>query len=140
MSKPFDKDLYDKDDKAKDFVIQFFNERFHYKAYVNPDPYGIDVIIEKGDMVYELEVEVKRSWHGKSFPYKTLHYAYRKIKFANNPEHVHFITLNSDWTYGILVTGEVIASSPVIVKDTIYTKKEKFVEVSIENCVRMRLF
>ena len=140
MSKPFSQKLYDRDDSAKDYVLRFFAERFGYVAYVNPDPYGIDLIIENERGRFELEVEVKRSWLGKNFPYQSLHYAYRKIKFAENPDNVHFITLNREWSYGLLVTGEVVSECVVITKDTIYTKNEKFIEVPLSKCVLLKLF
>lgn len=140
MSKLFDQGLYERDDKAKDFVKAFFEERFGFIAYVNPDQYGIDLIIENERGKFELEVEVKQGWTGRNFPYKTLHYAYRKIKFANNPDHVHFITLNRDWTWGLLVSGKVIAQCEIICKDTIYTKNEKFIQVPLDKCSLLKLY
>lgn len=139
MSKPFSQSLYDRDDNAKDFVRLFFIERYHYDCWVNPDPYGIDLIIQNDRGIFELEVEVKQSWQGRNFPYQTLHYAARKLKFAENPANVHFITLNKDWSYGLLVTGDVIATCSIIVKDTIYTKNERFIEVPREKCALIKL-
>lgn len=140
MSKPFSQELYDRDDQAKDFVIRFFIERYNWDAYVNPDQYGIDVIVENERGKFEVEVEVKQAWEGKKFPYKTLHYAARKLKFAENPDNVHFLTLNKDWTYGLLVSAETIAICKIIRKDTIYTKNEKFIEVPIDNCTPLKLY
>ena len=140
MSKPFDPELYERDDKAKDFVRAFFEERYGFIAYVNPYQYGIDLIIENKRGKFELEVEVKQGWTGKDFPYKTLHYAARKVKFAENPDHVHFITLNKDWTWGLLVSGEVIAQCEIICKDTIYTKNEKFIQVPLDKCSLLKLY
>lgn len=139
MSKPFDQALYDKDDAAKNFVIDFFTKRYGFLVYVNPDQYGIDLIVENERGTFELEVEVKHNWKGKRFPFPTIHFAARKIKFAENPEHVHFITLNDDWTYGILIDGETFASSRVITKNTIYTKNEKFVEVPVSKGTLLKL-
>lgn len=140
MNKPFSQELYDNDDAAKEFVIAFFTKRFGFIVYVNPDPYGIDLIVENERGTFELEVEVKHAWKGKKFPFKSLHFAGRKIKFANNPSHVHFITLNHDWTYGLLTSGDTIKNSVVIRKDTIYTKNEKFIEVPIAKCTLLRLY
>ena len=140
MTKPFDPELYDRDDRAKDFVRAFFEQRFGFIAYVNPDQYGIDLIIENDRGKFELEVEVKQAWTGRNFPYKTLHYAARKIKFAENLGNVHFITLNKNWTWGLLVSGDVIATCKIVTKDTIYTKNEKFIEVPLDKCSLLKLF
>lgn len=140
MNKPFSQDLYDKDDEAKEFVMLYFQERYGFIVYVNPDQYGIDLIVENARGTFELEVEVKHGWKGEKFPFRSLHFAGRKIKFAKNPAHVHFITLNDDWTYGLLTSGETIAGAKVITKDTIYTKNEKFVEVPIDKCDLLRMY
>lgn len=140
MSKKFDQGLYDADDPAKEFVIAFFQTRYGYIAYVNPDPYGIDLIIENERGTFELEVEVKHGWKGTTFPYRSLHFAARKIKFAQNPDNVHFITLNHNWTYGIITSGLVIKESRIVIKDTIYTKNEKFIEVPIDKCHIIKLY
>lgn len=139
MSKPFSKELYDKDDAAKNFVIDFFTQRYGFLVYVNPDQYGIDLIVENERGRFELEVEVKHNWKGKRFPFPTIHFAARKLKFAENPENVSFIMLNDDWSYGLLIEGETFANSPVITKDTIYTKNERFVEVPISKGTLLKL-
>jgi hypothetical protein len=140
MNKPFSQELYDNDDAAKEFVIAFFTERYGFIVYVNPDQYGIDLIVENSRGTFELEVEVKHGWKGEKFPFRSLHFAGRKIKFAKNPEHVHFITLNDDWTYALLTSGDVLKESKVITKDTIYTKNEKFVEVPLDKCQLLRMY
>jgi hypothetical protein len=53
---------------------------------------------------------------------------------------VHFITLNDDWTYALLTSGDVLKESRVITKDTIYTKNEKFVEVPLDKCQLLRMY
>lgn len=140
MSKPFSQELYDRDDAAKEFVIDYFTIRHGFVVYVNPDPYGIDLIVENERGRFELEVEVKHNWKGDKFPYKTIHFAARKLKFAENPERVNFIMLNDDWTYGMVIDGETFASSPVIVKDTIYTTRERFIEIPVDKGTLLKLF
>ena len=131
MSKPFSQELYNRDDAAKQYVIGFFTAKYGWLVYVNPDQYGIDLIVENERGVFELEVEVKHNWKGRNFPYQTIHFAARKLKFAKNPANVNFIMLNSKWNMGLVIDGETFASSPIISKDTIYTKNEKFVEVPV---------
>lgn len=139
VSKPFSQELYDRDDAAKEFVISLFTTRYGWLVYVNPDQYGIDLIVENERGVFELEVEVKHNWKGQKFPYQTVHFAARKLKFAKNPENVNFIMLNDDWTYAIVIDGPTFASSPIIKKDTIYTKNERFVEVAVAKGTLLKL-
>lgn len=139
MSKPFSKELYDRDDAAKEFVIDYFTIRHGFTVYVNPDQYGIDLIVENERGRFELEVEVKHNWKGRNFPYQTIHFAARKLKFAVNPQNVSFIMLNDDWSYGLVIEGEVFAESSIITKNTIYTRNERFVEVPIEKGTLLRL-
>jgi hypothetical protein len=140
MSKPFSQELYDRDDAAKELVIAYFKTRFGYNAYVNPDPYGIDVIVENERGRFEVEVEVKHAWTGRLFPFRTIHFAKRKIKFAENPENVHFMMLNHDWTRALLIDGVTFANSPTITKDTIYTKNERFVEIDVSKGQFLKLY
>ncbi len=140
MNKPFSRELYNRDDAAKEFVIDYFTIRHGFFVYVNPDPYGIDLIVENERGRFELEVEVKHNWKGSKFPYKTIHFAARKLKFAQNPENVSFIMLNDDWSYGLVIEGETFAQSPIIVKDTIYTQRERFVEIPFDKGTLLRLF
>jgi hypothetical protein len=139
VNKPFSRELYDRDDAAKEFVIDYFTIRHGFKVYVNPDPYGIDLIVENERGIFELEVEVKHNWKGSVFPYKTIHFAARKLKFAQNPENVSFIMLNDDWSCGLVIEGETFAQSPIIVKDTIYTQRERFVEIPFDKGTLLRL-
>ena len=65
------------------------------KAIVNPDTYGIDLIV---DNTFYCEVEVKHNWKGKDFPFSTLQLSDRKRKFAildNNNEPVIFFHKSS---------------------------------------------
>lgn len=137
--KPFSTKLYKDDDNAKDLVIDWLQRR-SWSAEVNPDQYGIDVIATDldGDKHY-FEVEVKHNWKGAIFQYDTLHYSERKRKFLNKPENTAFITLNHERTHALLVPGDVLAKAPIITKDTIYTSNEKFIEVSVGNCILVEL-
>jgi hypothetical protein len=48
--------------------------------------------------------------------------------------------LNDDWSYGLVIEGETFAQSPIIVKDTIYTQRERFVEIPFDKGTLLRLF
>jgi hypothetical protein len=130
MSKPFSKSLYDTNDGAKYIVIDYLIEQ-GYKAWVNPDQYGIDVLAEKDLQSYEFEVEVKHNWNGFSFPFDEVHFAARKLKVAKNSPTNFFVMLNHQKTRGLMVNGKDFLESNIVTKSTIYTANEKFVEVPI---------
>lgn len=131
--KPFSKSLYEQDDSAKYHVINWLRLQ-GFEAQVNPARYGIDVLAEKGDKVMQVEVEVKHNWKGPAFQYDTLHYSGRKKKFLGQPDTTFFITLNHELTHGLLVPGPVLEAAKIIVKDTIYTRNEEFIEVNVADC------
>jgi hypothetical protein len=126
--KQFDSELYERDDSAKFFVIDWLRT-LNIEAWVNPDQYGIDLLgtSELGD--FEIEVEVKHNWSGPRFPFKTIHYSARKTKFLKEGVNLRFVTLNKEWTHAAVVRGEQLLSAKVIEKDTIYTSAESFLEI-----------
>lgn len=134
--KPFDEALYETDDNAKDqFITYLANYGFGYPR-VNPDQYGIDVLAERNGEKYAFEVEVKHNWKGDYFPYKEVHFAYRKIKFTKIPDielrNTFFVMLNHERNVALRVDGVTFAASPVTTKKTKYTTSEKFVEVPVD--------
>lgn len=141
MTKPFSRTLYKANDNAKLLVIKWLDLE-GYTAHVNPDDYGIDLLATHKESKKEIgvEVEVKHNWVGDKFPFSNVHIPYRKLKFANSG--TFFAMLNSDRTSILTVRGSVVASSPVVIKDTKYTNTEKFFEVDINKCHidRMMLF
>lgn len=129
-SKPFDQQHYDADDSAKYLVIDWLKRR-NYDARVNDDPFGVDVIAERGTQQYHIEVEVKHAWSGSRFPFPTLHYSARKIKFARLDVPTFFTTLNDERTHMLVVSARRLLESSVITKQTIYTSSERFVSIPI---------
>ena len=138
MSKVFSEEHYNADDNAKHKVIEWLVTQ-GFMAWVNPDQYGIDVQGVRNGRCYEFEVEVKHNWKGPKFQYSTLHYSDRKRKFLTTPENTAFITLNHERTHALQVSGAVLAKAETIVKDTIYTKGEKFIEVNTVDCTLLDL-
>ncbi len=128
--KPFDPQLYERDDIAKFFVIDWLRA-INIEAKVNPDPYGIDLLATSSNGDYQIEVEVKQNWSGWRFPFQTLHYSARKAKFLKDGIQTRFITLNKEWTYAAVVNGESFRSAQKIKKDTIYTNNELFIEIPL---------
>ncbi len=129
--KPFDQDLYDKDDNAKFVVIDYLST-LGIQARVNPDPYGIDLLADWYGDAYEIEVEVKHNWSGAEFPFDSLHYSARKVKFLNQNAHVRFITLNNEWTHAAVVNGKDLLTCKIVEKKTKYTEQESFIEVPLD--------
>jgi hypothetical protein len=129
--KPFDQELYDKDDNAKYVVIDYL-ATLGIQARVNPDPYGIDLLADWYGSDYEIEVEVKHNWSGPEFPFDSLHYSARKVKFLNPKAEVRFITLNNEWTHAAIVTGQNLLGCKIVEKKTKYTERESFLEVPLD--------
>ena len=85
--KPFSKNLYERDDNAKDQFVDWLKGK-GWEAWINPERYGIDVLaVDIHGVDHKFEVEVKHNWKGESFQYETLHYSDRKRKFLLEPEH-----------------------------------------------------
>ena len=135
-TKRFDKSHYDADDSAKHLVIDWLRRR-DYDAWVNDDQYGVDVIAMRGTQRHHIEVEVKHAWWGADFPFSTLHYAARKLRFVESHVPTHFFTINEQRTHALVVAGHHLLNSPIVVKQTIYTEQERFVSVPIA-CARLR--
>jgi hypothetical protein len=129
--KPFDQKLYDENDLAKHIVIDWL-ETFGIRAKVNPDDYGIDLLGDKDGKLYEIEVEVKHNWKGREFPFDTLHYPARKLKFLHTHAEVKFVTLNHTWRYAAVVDGRDLITCRKIKKKTSLTPEEEFIEVPRE--------
>lgn len=132
-SKPFSESLFqDNDAAAKEKVIWALLKR-GIIAQENSDPYGVD-LVSNGN---SYEVEVKHNWTGITFPFRTVHIAARKLKFAN--EAMRFVILNSPLTWAIVINGAVAASSPIIKKDTSLTEGEDFISVPTQKAAFIKL-
>ena len=138
MNKPFSPELYATNDDAKELIIAWLNTSDENKAYVNPDQYGIDIICETStQQVYYYEVEVKHNWKGARFPFPTVHFPKRKLKFANKDSI--FAMLNHQRTHVLLITGQQFLDAPIVRKDTIYTRNEEFIEITVGDCTIVEL-
>lgn len=127
--KPFDANLYANDDPAKHYVIEWLRAK-GYEARVNPDQYGIDILASHSNRNIEIEIEVKHNWKGYLFPYRTVHISARKRKFFDR-DKASLMMLNDDWSHALIFRAEAIRKAAIIIKDTIYTKSEEFIELPI---------
>jgi hypothetical protein len=127
-TKPFSSSLYEKNDDAKHLIVSWLNNN-GYEAKINPDKYGIDIIANKDRIKYFYEVEVKHNWVGDVFPYDEVHIPSRKRKFAK--ANSYFVIINHERTHALFINGAVALASPLVVKSTIYTSNESFMEISV---------
>lgn len=126
MFKKFDNSLYEVNDDAKLVAIGYFTS-IGKKAVVNPDTYGIDLIIDDD---FYCEVEVKHNWKGYEFPFATLQIPLRKMKFTDLDKRSWFMVMNSDRTRAIVVKHEDLLDSRIVeVKNKYMDKDEQFFQV-----------
>ena len=135
--KPFDPALYAENDPAKDYVIDWLKSK-GYEAEVNPDQYGIDLLVSKDGRHSGIEVEVKHNWQGYLFPYRTVHISLRKLKFFTQGNN-YLLMLNSDWSCALSFAAEAIRNSPIIVKSTKLTKDESFIELPTKSATHYQI-
>ena len=129
--KPFSKRLYEDNDSAKDFLVGWLKGKY-FKAEVNPDKYGIDILSNWKGPRTGIEVEVKHNWKGPDFPYETVHFPSRKHKFLDSADTVLFAMFNHERTHMLVVSAEHFIN--LVMKNTKYTRSESFYEISIKDC------
>ena len=131
MGKVFSQEHYNQDDVAKLQIIAWL-EKQGYKAWVNPDQYGIDLLATRWGRQFQFEVEVKHNWKGKIFPFQNVHFSGRKRKFVSLDVETWFVMLNHERTHALFINGEDFMNhSTIVMKDTKYSSNEVFVEVDI---------
>ena len=101
--KPFEQDLHDKfDAPAKEAVARFMKEQHDIDVVPNPDKYGVDLLVMRGDKrIGQIEVEV-RQWN--PCPYPTIHVPQRKTKFFNGTTLFFALTKDMKHAYWIETT------------------------------------
>jgi hypothetical protein len=128
--KPFDLDLYNADDNAKELVIQWLST-YGYNMEVNPDTYGIDLIgTDNTGKHITVEVEVKHHWTGAHFPFRTVHVSARKQKFVR--PNAYLVMVNHERTHVLTLDYETLSQARLVTKPTIYTTDEQFLQVDVE--------
>lgn len=133
MLKPFSQDLYHADDNAKHQIIDLFKDYYGLNTWVNPDKYGVDLLgTECGD-TFGVEVEVKHEWTDRfSFPFDTVHFAARKVKFFDVLPLVYFVTLNHHRSHALIMSTARFDHCKLVRKQTKYTTTEWFIELPID--------
>jgi hypothetical protein len=132
MAKKFDKDLYNTcDPKGKQVALLLMNH-YGYKLKDDSEAYKErDIIVTKDGKDIWVEAECSPSWKSKHWPQSwDMTCPYRK---ADSKASL-YIRTNANLTSAIVVPMSTVHSSPVIIKDTIYTKNEKFFNTSFSDC------
>ena len=134
-TKKFSKELHDKYDKiGKKTVIKWICENSEFTAIENPDRFGIDLIIYKGDKEYAYaEVEVRPAWEGMVFKYDDLNVPYRKVKYFSPKKKCLFFAINKNLTAMFFCSGKKVLESPSAILDNKYEKNEKFFKVKLSD-------
>lgn len=137
--KPFSKSLHDANDEiAKEKGISFLQNLSNKTVIENPDRYGIDLLMLgcKGSVIGSADVEIKHTWRGERFSFKTIHLPYRKKKFVK--ENSFFLIFNKDLSYVAILTDKDILNSDVKKLKNKYSKsgEELFFDIEFDKiCV-----
>ena len=122
--RPFNKYLYDKSDSfAKKVVIDWL-ATFNIKAEINPNKYGIDLLIKHNNIVTPCEVEKRHDWQGSYFPFTSIHIPQRKEKFFIN--NIKYVTVNRDGTYLMAIDSDRIKECEIIEFYNKYVDKTEY--------------
>lgn len=131
-TKSFDRTLYDKcDPKGKAAAIKLM-AHFGYTVKDDTEAYkDRDIILTKDGNDIWVEAECSPSWKCKHWvSYWDMTCPTRK----KESKAKLYIRTNSDTSTAIVVPMKTVHNSPIITKNTIYTKNESFYNVNIDEC------
>ena len=137
VRKPFEQDLFDAfDAPAKQVVSKYIESIFDVLVQSNPDQYGVDLLIIKGDKVLgAAEVEV-RQWIECRF--NTIHVLQRKQKYFG--DRTLFFALAKDLKSAHWIETDKIDKHPLVeVSNYKVVSGELFFDVPINEFVRIEL-
>jgi hypothetical protein len=137
VRKPFEQDLFDAfDAPAKQAVSKYIESVSDVLVQSNPDQYGVDLLIIKGDKILgEAEVEV-RQWIECRF--STIHVLQRKQKYFS--DRTLFFALAKDLKSAHWIETNKIDRHPLIeVSNYKVASGELFFDVPINEFVRIEL-
>lgn len=106
---PHEFNLYDK--PARDRAKQFWAHA-GYSCYDHEDEFGVDLVVRGKGKTFFCECEVKKSWHGVTFSYDTLHIPVRKAKFLSKP--TQFLVFNAGLHAVARVSRKVVSAAPCV--------------------------
>jgi len=111
MRKAFEQELHDLyDTPAKVAIGKYMERTCDVTVIPNPDQYGIDLLVLRGDkLIGYAEVEV-RQW-SPNCPYPTIHVPERKTKFFG--DRVLFFALTKDMQHAYWIETKKITEYPL---------------------------
>ena len=125
--KPFEQDLHDKYDAPAKEAVANYLVKLGYEVLPNPDKYGVDLLVMKGEKeIGVIEVEV-RQW-SPTCPFPTIHVPERKTKFFNGNSLFFALTKNMENAYWI-ESKEILKHPLKEVRNVKVTAGELFFDV-----------
>ena len=125
--KPFEQDLHDKYDAPAKEAVANYLVKLGYEVLPNPDKYGVDLLVMKGEKeIGVIEVEV-RQW-SPTCPFSTIHVPERKTKFFNGNSLFFALTKNMENAYWI-ESKEILKHPLKEVRNVKVTAGELFFDV-----------
>lgn len=133
MRKRFDKELYNKYDKAaKDMVNKLFKGTA-WTVKVSEKKTAVDFeVYENGKHICYLEAEVKLNWETPEFPYGDVQWPERKWKYCQLDKPTIFIMFNRDLSKYLTATGtDLLGSKLEMVRNKYISYGENFFKVPV---------
>lgn len=127
------------DNRAK-FAAQTYLKDRGFEIIENSDKYGVDFFAKKKDIIYPIEVEIKRKFVTFDSLDEYIHIPERKRKFFILPNNV-FMLFNVNANLLIMISGgKIINHAKVIEKVTSRSSiPDKFFEIHIKHFLRREL-
>lgn len=137
MRKRFDRELYNQTDKlAKTKLFSLLEYNDNIQASENPKKTGVDILVtnpDTGDLLFNIETEIKRVWKGEKFPYESVQIPERKKKYTGLGKPTLFVMFNEDQTKYLVIRDTDLISSPLVEVPNKYVYKgELFFQVPLE--------
>lgn len=124
----FNKQLYDEYDTFGKLVATKFMVQEGYELLDDTEAYrSHDLIFIKNQIPTKVEVEVKRVWTSRYFPYSTFTVPYRK----RYSQADIYIMLSKNGEGLLVIPMKDVLSADTIVKDTCFTTGERFFSLPI---------
>lgn len=139
--KKFDKKLHAENDKiARNVVKSFFNNRFSKDGVTiidNPNKYGVDLwMMRNGNIIANLEAEVKIVWKGHRFPFPNIQFPTRKKKFAGLGKPTMYCMLNEDKSRLLTVWDKYFTDDKIVEVPNKYVPQgEMFYQIPLDKAV-----
>jgi len=130
MSKPFSRQLYIENNQRAINKTTEILSHYKYHLYDSSEAFkSHDAIYKRNNEFLKVEVEVSSSWNTTHFPFPVLTCPYRK---AQSKADLYIIYNHDLSSYGIIPMKQV-HTSPIIKKNTKYTKDEPFFNIHLSD-------